>query len=100
MPEMTFTVRWPDGEVENYYSPSLVIHDYLDTGHHYTVSAFSKLTSAALSEASERVRQKYGMTCTSAMETTRKIAGAASRYPDQSFVDLLNMQPPLSPEQK
>ena len=25
MPEMTFAVRWPDGRVEECYSPSLVV---------------------------------------------------------------------------
>ncbi|MGZ6801009.1 MAG: MSMEG_0570 family nitrogen starvation response protein, partial [Mycobacteriaceae bacterium] len=32
MPEMTFTVQWPDGKRESCYSPSLVMHDYLTIG--------------------------------------------------------------------
>ncbi len=32
MPEMTFALRWPDGRVEECYSPSLVVHDYLSAG--------------------------------------------------------------------
>ena len=36
MPEMTFTVRWPDGRVEDCYSPSLVVHDHLQPGRRYS----------------------------------------------------------------
>jgi uncharacterized repeat protein (TIGR04042 family) len=37
MPEMSVTVRWPDGRVEEHYSPSLVMHDYLRPGVTYTI---------------------------------------------------------------
>ena len=41
MPEMTFTVRWPDGQVQECYSPSLVMHDHLVVGQQYTVDEFT-----------------------------------------------------------
>jgi len=33
---MTFSVRWPDGAVDDFYSPSLVMHDHLSVGEAYT----------------------------------------------------------------
>ena len=56
MPEMTFTVQWPDNTVQQCYSPSLVMHDYLRVGDTYTVADFVGLSTAALDEAAERVR--------------------------------------------
>ena len=57
MPEMTFQVRWPDGSEVSCYSPSLVMHDYLDRGAVYSVDEFVSRSSAALDLASERVRK-------------------------------------------
>ncbi|MFC7960432.1 hypothetical protein ACFUQU_05900 [Rhodococcoides kroppenstedtii] len=37
MPEMTFTVRWPDGRRRRYWSPSLVITEHLTVGARYDV---------------------------------------------------------------
>lgn len=98
MPEMTFTVRWPDGTVQDCYSPSLVMYDHLDTGRQYTVSDFRHRSSTALAEAAERVRAKFGFACSSAMATTEQITEAAARYPDDALVDVLRMQPPLPVE--
>ncbi|MCP2178285.1 MSMEG_0570 family protein [Williamsia maris] len=92
---MTFEVRWPDGAVENCYSPSLVMHDHLTAGASYTVAEFVDRSTTALSEASERVRAKYGFACTSAAATTHQIITSAARYPDGAKVDVVSMSPPL-----
>ena len=67
MPEMTFTVEWPDGSLQQCYSPSLVMHDHLRTGESYPVAEFVRRVATALDEASGRVRAKYGFACTSAV---------------------------------
>ncbi|MGV9711968.1 MSMEG_0570 family nitrogen starvation response protein [Gordonia sp. NPDC003424] len=95
MPEMTFTVRWPDGIVQNCYSPSLVMHDHLDVGGHYTVDDFRERATTALGEAAERVRAKYGFACTSAAATADDINRAATRYERDSLIEVVDMQPPL-----
>lgn len=95
MPEMTFTVRWPDGLVDALYSPSLVMHDHLSAGSSYTVDEFRTRSVTALAEASERVRAKYGFACTSAMATTERIHGRAAAYPSEGTVEVLAMEPPL-----
>ena len=99
MPEMTFTVRWPDGAESAHYSPSLVMHDYLVTGLRYPLQEFVARTKEALDAASERVRARYGFACTSAMHSEEEIAAAAARYPVDTYpaaeVEILAMEPPL-----
>lgn len=95
MPEMTFTVRWPDGEVQHCYSPSLVMHDYLTAGADYTVADFVDRSATALGEASERVRAKFGFACTSAAATNEQIAGVAAGFPSAATVRVVAMTPAL-----
>lgn len=95
MPEMTFTVRWPDGRVDDCYSPSLVMHDHLAEDTEYTVAEFVARASEALDEASARVSARYGFTCTSAIAQRDDIRGAASAYPSDATVRVLRMRPAL-----
>ena len=94
MPEMTVTIRWPDGRVEEHYSPSLVMHEHLRPGASYTIEDFAWRAQAALDEASERVRTKYGFYCTSAAESAHRITELAAAYPSGATVEVLAMQPP------
>lgn len=77
---MTFVVRWPDGVEQRCYSPSLVVHDYLQPGVSYDVSDFLTRSRTALTIASDRVQAKYGFACTSAAASIAGIEHAASRY--------------------
>jgi uncharacterized repeat protein (TIGR04042 family) len=95
MPEMTFTVRWPDGSEAALYSPSLVMHDHLAIGGQYAVAEFVRRTSEALDEASVRVTAKYGYECTSAMAQKSEIELVSLRYRSDDPVTVLDMQPPL-----
>jgi uncharacterized repeat protein (TIGR04042 family) len=95
MPEMIFEVRWPDGSTQRCYSPSLVMHDYLSAGTHYTVLDFVDRSTRALAEAGERVRAKFGFACTSAADTAERITGAATRFPQHAVVEILTMAPAL-----
>ncbi|PQP19229.1 MSMEG_0570 family nitrogen starvation response protein [Rhodococcus opacus] len=97
MPEMTFTVRWPDGRTQSCYSPSLVMHDHLVAGEDYTVAEFLTRTTTALTEASERVRAKFGMYCTSASEQMRELERAGRTLDPQSLVRVLEMNPASLP---
>jgi uncharacterized repeat protein (TIGR04042 family) len=95
VPEMTVTVRWPDGHVEEHYSPSLVMHDHLRPGATYPIEDFTRRARAALDEASERVRTRYGFYCTSAAESAHRIKELAAAYPSGATVEVLAMQPPV-----
>jgi uncharacterized repeat protein (TIGR04042 family) len=83
MPEMRFSIRWPDGTPESCYSPSLVIKDFFAPGESYPLDDFLARSRTALAIASERVRARYGFACTSAMEQLARIEAAA-----KTFVDL------------
>lgn len=98
MPEMTFTVQWPDGSVASCYSPSLVMHDHLDAGAEYTVADFVDRTTEALDEASVRVKAKFGFECTSAMAQKAEIAEVSARFADADRVRVLEMTPSLPVE--
>jgi uncharacterized repeat protein (TIGR04042 family) len=95
MPEMTFEVQWPDGRVQQCYSPSLVMHDYLTSGSHYTVAEFLDRSAKALQEASDRVRAKFGFACTSAAATNEKIISTATRFAPNAMIRVVAMQPGL-----
>ena len=95
MPEMTFTVRWPDGTVADLYSPSLVMHDHLTVGAEYPVEDFVQRTSTALDQESERVTARYGFECTSALAQKSQIALTTQQYRADEPVTVLDMQPPL-----
>lgn len=83
MPEMNFRVRWPNGATLDCYSPSYVIEDYLQEGESYLVSEFVERTRRALNVASERVREKYGFSCSSALDQLAAIEQAASELSPQ-----------------
>src|SRR5689334_4504571 len=68
MPEMHFRVRFPNGATVDCYSPSYVIEDYLNEGKNYAVSDFLERTRTALNIAAERVRERYGFSCSSALD--------------------------------
>lgn len=95
MPEMTFDVRWPDGTATACYSPSLVMWDHLEVGATYPVAEFVRRTGQALDEASERVRARYGMGCTSASAQQEEIRAIADRFAPDGVVQVLQMAPAL-----
>jgi len=83
MPEMHFTVRWPDGCEHTCYSPSLVVQDFLTPGQRYPLPEFLQRTHDALSVASERVRAKYGFACSRAMDQWAAISAHAEAFQSQ-----------------
>ena len=83
MPEMHFSVRWPDDSTNNCYSPSLVIKEYLEVGKSYSVPDFVERSRTALNIASERVREKYGYACSSALDQLGRIESKAADFKQQ-----------------
>lgn len=94
MPEMTFTVQWADGAVQRLYSPSLVVHDYLEPGADYSVDEFMRRTSEAMRLASERVEARFGFPCSRARATRQQVVATASTHEPDSCVRVLAMEPP------
>ncbi|MEO6600079.1 MAG: MSMEG_0570 family nitrogen starvation response protein, partial [Polyangiaceae bacterium] len=90
MPELHFRVRWPNGATVNCYSPSYIIEEYLSVGQSYAVPEFLERTRAALNIASERVREKYGFACSSALDQLAVIEETASALsPEQQVQSVL-----------
>ena len=83
MPEMRFSIRWPDGTSESCYSPSLVIKDYFSPGEAYPVADFLERSRTALTIASDRVLAKYGFACSSAADQLARLEAGCSRFIDQ-----------------
>lgn len=100
MPEMTFSLRWPDGRVEECYSPSLVVHDFLSAGTSHTVADLLTRTTTALGLASDRVREKFGFACTSAAATTEQVRRSAAAYAPDAIVEVVALHPPLPQESR
>jgi uncharacterized repeat protein (TIGR04042 family) len=85
MPEMHFTVRWPDGDDSRCYSPSLVVREYLEVGRSYPLPDFMERSRTMLNIGSERVRAKYGFACSAAMDQLRELEERAGAYtPEQN----------------
>ena len=78
MPEMHFSVRLPNGATIVCYSPSYIIEEYLTVGKQYAVPEFVARTREALNIASERVRERYGFACSSALDQQALIEQAVS----------------------
>ncbi len=93
MPEMRFHVRWPDGRREACYSPSLVVRDFLMPGERYALDDFVEKTRTALTIASERVREKYGFACASAMDQLARIEATAKRQAPDGHVTVESFEP-------
>lgn len=92
MPEMTFTLAWPDGATQECYSPSLVMHDYLQVETSYQIDDFMERTTTALQQAAERVKARYGFYCTSAAAQLDQLRIRRGEYTDGS-VKVLSMVP-------
>lgn len=80
MPAMHFDIRWPDATQSHCYSPSLVIKDYFQPGARYPLPQFMAQVREALNIASERVRAKFGFSCSSAMDQLAQLELAAARF--------------------
>jgi uncharacterized repeat protein (TIGR04042 family) len=80
MPEMHFFVRWPDGDLSRCYSPSTVVRQYLEPGRTYPLAEFMDRSRAMLAAGSERVRAKYGFTCSGALDQLRALEERATAF--------------------
>ena len=77
MPSVNFTVKWPNGQQENFYSPSTIVYEYFKKGQQWQGYEFLTQAETALQAASERVRARYGFACSSAMDTFNRIQDKA-----------------------
>lgn len=82
MPEIIFTVRWPDQTQTECYSPSTIVKDYFLAGQSYPLAEFVALSRTALNSASERVRARHGHSCSLALGQLTQIERYAQQFND------------------
>jgi uncharacterized repeat protein (TIGR04042 family) len=91
MPEVYMRIQWPDDTTDRVYSPSSIIRDFFEEEEQMTVAAFEERITNALTRASERVREVYGMECASAKQELRRVQGATDERADDGQVTILNL---------
>lgn len=96
MPETYIEIRWPNGKKEHVYSPSSIIRDYFQAGTELLLGDFEVRCIQALDHASERVRERYGYACSSAMAEKQRIVAAIKAIQpavsDNQTVQILTIQ--------
>ncbi len=91
MPEVTFTLQWPDGTVEGCYSPSTIVREYFAAGTQYPVADLLTRSRTAFGLASDRVAARYGYACSSAAAQLAKIEARARRFAPADIVTCLTI---------
>ena len=91
MPVVLFTVQLADGTTKQCYSPSSVVRRYFVTGEEMPAAEFLARSSEALAAASERVRERFGFACSSAVTEMADIEQWMSGVPSHSMVRILNI---------
>jgi putative flavoprotein involved in K+ transport len=98
MPEVSFTIRWPDGTSQLGRSPSRAIQEVITEGATYPLAEFLRRAREGLAAASDRVRERYGFACTAAAEQLQAIEAAAARQAQDAeglvAVERLRVDPP------
>ncbi len=95
MPEMHFSIRWPDGAVMRCYSPSLVVREYLEVGRAYPLREFLERSRTMLHIGSERVRAKYGFACSAAMDQLASIEERSASCGEGDLVTVTEFEVPV-----
>ena len=88
MPEVVLELRWPDGEASSFYSPSTVVYEFLKPGDRLSIAELEQKGLAALTEASERVRARYGFACTRTDEEALKLRKRLALYSSPETVEV------------
>lgn len=90
MPDIRFTVSWPDGAPEVCYSPSTILRQHLTPGA-YPMTEFMAKVRAGLTAASRRVEQTHGFPCSMAAGQLRALEDRAARYADDATVTVVTV---------
>ena len=84
MPEVNVPIEWPDKQRDSIYSPSTILLQYIKSGDSLSVQDFDARISEALQLASQRVYQRYGFECTSAMGELARLKTRIAAINDKS----------------
>ncbi|WP_298985630.1 MSMEG_0570 family nitrogen starvation response protein [uncultured Roseibium sp.] len=91
MPDLTFRIRWPNGDEEACYSPSSIVRNFYREGETYDLNEFVLLSERAFEAASERVRAVHGYPCSRAasqLATLKSRSNTFETHPDATVTFL------------
>lgn len=88
MPEIIFTAELPDGSFQPCYSPSAVVRKYFRAGLELPADEFIRISRVALTEATDRVRERFGFTEVSAYNSLPEIERWAGALPPDTPVTI------------
>lgn len=84
MPEVNVNIEWPDKQRDRIYSPSTVLLQYIKSGDSLSIRDFDERISQALQLASQRVYERYGFECTSAMDELARLKARIAAINDKN----------------
>ncbi len=91
MPEVFFTIQLPDGARKDCYSPSSIVRTYFTQGEEMPVTEFLTRSRKAFGEASERVRAKFGFSCSSASAQLADIERWTLEHPNNATIRIIHI---------
>ncbi|MGD8863051.1 MAG: MSMEG_0570 family nitrogen starvation response protein [Myxococcales bacterium] len=91
MPEMLFDVMWPDDSLDRCYSPSTVIQKHVRTDTSYALEELLENLRAGLTEAGERISQRFGHYCSGARDQLARLEAKSARFAPQEQVRILGL---------
>jgi uncharacterized repeat protein (TIGR04042 family) len=91
MPEVIFTIQFPDGITKECYSPSTVVLHHFRQGEEMSVAEFVSRSRQAFTAASERVRLKFGFACSSAAAQLASIEEWTRSYANDAIIRILHI---------
>lgn len=89
MPVTYVHIEWPDSRTDQIYSPSSVIEEYFKAGESVIITDFLTKCNDGLTEASERVRKKFGYACTSAQAESYRIKERCQEFEASKKVKII-----------
>jgi putative flavoprotein involved in K+ transport len=92
MPEIEFTVGWPDGRTQRCISPSRTIERAIVTGARYPVGEFQRRARSALELGSERLRDLRGFGCSAAVQLIDELDTTAESFAETDLVAIERMR--------
>jgi putative flavoprotein involved in K+ transport len=92
MPEIEFTLRWPDGRSQRCISPSRSIEKAIVTGARYPVGEFQRRARAALEAGQSRLREIRGFGCSAAVQLVDELDTTAAAFAGDDLVTIERMR--------
>ncbi|KAA1243129.1 MSMEG_0570 family nitrogen starvation response protein [Aquimarina sp. RZ0] len=92
MPVTYVHIELPDRRTDQIYSPSSIIETYFNPGDDLPIDTFLSICSEGLEEASERVRQKFGYACTSAIAEYQRIHVLCQNYDSSKKIKIISIK--------